>query len=228
MRLTGRTRTALVVLLVALGLLGVVVGRVVLSARAAYVRGQAAERRALAQADPKRRTDGLRAAIVEYRRAARWYAPGNAYVTRALDRLEAIGRLAEQSADAPTALEAWRAVRRAILGARSLYTPHGDRLARANARIAALSARLEGARAGADAIARSEAWHRAQLRRDTAPAVGWVVLALLGFFGWVGAAVGFLYRAVSPEDRLLGRPAILWGAGILVGLVGWLVGLTQA
>lgn len=228
MRLTAPRRRLLAVALVVLGLLGVVTGRVVLSSRAAYLEGLDAERRALGKTDPQQRAEGLREAVVRYRRAARWYAPGNGYVARSLARLQAIGQLAEQGGDLPTALEAYRAVRRALLGARSFYTPHEDHLARANARIAVLMARQEAAQAGADDLAQKEAWHRAQLARDRAPAVGWVLLALLGFLGWVGAAVGFLYRAITPEDRLLGRRALTWGGAVLAGLVAWLVGLTQA
>ena len=38
--------------------------------------------RALATADPVKRSRITEEAIVHYRRAARWYAPGNGYVTR--------------------------------------------------------------------------------------------------------------------------------------------------
>lgn len=232
MKLSGARRTALVVAITALGLLGVVLGRVVVSSRAAFLEGRATERTALSQVDPDSRAQGLGEAIVHYRRAARWYAPGNSYATSALGRLEAIGRLAEQAGDATTALEAYRAMRRAILGARSVYTPHKDRLDRANGRIAILSARqaetTEGKILDAETIARMEAWHRKKLGQDTAPAVGWVLLALAGFLGWVGACVGFILGAVTRDDRLLGRRAILWGAGILAGLVAWLLGLTMA
>ncbi|MDY0001347.1 MAG: hypothetical protein RBU30_08650 [Polyangia bacterium] len=228
MRLTPRRKSALVVALVVIGLLGVVVGRVLLGSRAAYLEGLEEERRALSRTDPKERSEGLKEAVVRYRRAARFYAPGNGYVERSLGRLQAIGLLAEQGGDLETALEAYRSVRRAILGARSFYTPHKGHLARANARIALLMAAQEEPQAEPETLAKREAWHRAQLSRDQAPSVGWAILALFGFFGWVGAAVGFVFGAVTPEDRLKGRQALIWGAAILAGLLVWLLGLTRA
>jgi hypothetical protein len=213
---------------VGLGLLALIAGRVVWSARAEYRRGHGAEKRALDRPDPKRRARGLRQAVVHYRRAARWYAPGNPYVGRALDRLSAIGHLAEQQGDAETALRAYRSIRRAALGARSFYTPYSQRLAAANARIAALSARQGGRERGADELARLEAWHEKQLARSRAPGVAWSVLALLGFALWITGAVLFIFRAIGPEDRLRSGHALRWGLVILGGLFLWLLGLTQA
>jgi hypothetical protein len=215
--------------LVALGLASVVLGRVVWSGRAAFQEGHAAERRALNVADPAARRLALEEAVVRSRRAARWYAPGNGYVTRSLEALRRIARLAEQHGDRQTALMAYRAIRRAILGSRSFFTPHKDHLAPANGNIARLSALEQGGQtAGADQLARYEAWHLAQLRRDAAPSVGWSILALLGFALWVGGAFLFIYRAITPDDRFLSRQALLWGGVILAGLILWLTGLSQA
>lgn len=215
--------------LVVLGLLAVVLGRVVLSSRAAYQEGHTAEKRALSATDPARRNLALQDAIIRYRRAARWYAPGNGYVSRSLEALRRIARLSEKHGDRQTALMAYRAIRRSILGSRSFYTPHTDHLGPANKHIARLSALEQGGQtAGADQLARYEAWHLAQLRRSTAPSVGWSILAVLGFFTWVTAAFLFIFRAITPEDRLINRQALLWGGVILAGLIFWLTGLSQA
>ncbi|MFH2010166.1 MAG: hypothetical protein ABI333_26445 [bacterium] len=214
---------------VTLALLAVVSGRVVCSSRGEYQEGHAAERRAVKATDPARRTRASQDAIVHYRRAARWYAPGNGYGTRALDGLTRLGKLAERQGDRQTALMAHRAIRRAILGARSFYTPHADRLARANRHIARLTARQQGGEtAGAEQLARAEAWHLKRLQASTAPSVAWSILALLGFLGWVAGALLFIYRAITPEDRLVGRQALIWGGVILAGLLLWLLGLSQA
>lgn len=222
-------RRLILIGLVVGGLLSVVLGRVVLSSRAAYQEGHAAERRALAATDPAQRNRALEDAVVRYRRAARWYAPGNGYVGRSLEALGRIARLAEKHGDRRLALMAYRAVRRAILGARSFYTPHQDHLVPANRNIARLSALEQGGlTAGADQLARHEAWHLAQLRRTHAPSVGWSLLAVLGFFTWVGGAFVFIYRAITPEDKLVNRQALLWGGVIFAGLLLWLGGLSQA
>ncbi len=123
-------------ILVGLALAGlfllVVTARVLYSSRKEYLRGrQAAE------------MGRLDMAIVHYRRAAHWYAPGNPYVTSSLDALWNIADQAEGAGRIPLALAAYRAIRSSILGTRSFYTPHADRLAKVNPRIAALMARQE-------------------------------------------------------------------------------------
>ena len=221
-------RTVITVLVVTLAVLSAITGRVVCSSRSEWLAGHGAERRALGQADAAARSAGLDEAVIHYRRAARWYAPGSGYVTRSLDALARIGTAAEQQGDLARALDAHRAIRSAILGARSVYTPHADRLAQANGRIARLSAAVQGEKQSAEARAKLEAWHLTALRQDTAPAVGWSVLAVLAFLGWVSAAFVFIYRAITPDDRLLVRPALIWGGVILVCLLLWVLGLSQA
>lgn len=221
-------RTVITVVVVTLAVLAAITGRVVCSSRSEWLAGRDAERRALGRADAAARTAGLDEAVTHYRRAARWYAPGSGYVTRSLDALDRIGTAAEKQGDLPTALAAHRAIRSAILGARSFYTPHADRLAVANRHLARLSAVVQGEKQSSEARAKLEAWHLAALRRDTAPSVGWSILAVLGFLGWVSAAFVFIYRAITPEDRLLTRPALIWGGVILACLLLWLLGLSQA
>ncbi len=222
-------RRLLVLGLVALGLLGAITVRVVLSSRAAYVSARSAEAKGLAAADPTARARALEDAIVRYRRAARWYAPGNGYVGRSLRALSRIARLAEMQGDRRLALMAYRAIRRAILGARSFYTPNAELLDPANRNIARLSALVQGGRRASSAdLARLQAWHLAQLRRSNAPSVGWSLLALAGFGLWVGGGFLLIFRAITPDDRLLGRRALLWGGLVAAGLLLWLLGLSRA
>lgn len=215
--MTSRRRTWMFVGLAACFCLGVVVTRVFYDGRRAL---QAGDR--VVAAD-------VREAIVHWRRAARWYAPGAPHVAGAYDRLENLAVEAEAHGDLITALEAWRAIRSSALATRSFYTPYADRLARANERIAVLMARQEGP--GADP-ARDEAgraaWHKALLDRDEAPSVGWSILALLGFAGWIGGGFRFAWRGLTEEDRLDRRQAALSGVMIAVGLLVWMVSLYNA
>ena len=189
--------------------LAMIVIRVVWSARAEY---HAADD-ALARHDTAE-------AIVHLRRAARWYAPGNPYVTRSLDGLAEIANRAEIAGDTKTARAAWEAIRTSILATRGLYTPYADRLEPANRHIAALLARED---TGANAE-----WHYALLARDDQPIVGWTVLALVGFCGWIAGAFGFILRGVDHEDHLRPRAA-LWSAVVIVaGYAAFLVGLSRA
>jgi hypothetical protein len=76
------------------------------------------------------------AAIDHYETAARWYFPVAPHVDDAYGKLRALAA----SNDPATSLAAWRAIRSAARATRSLWTPHADDLAAADAAIARLAA----------------------------------------------------------------------------------------
>ena len=209
----------LVTVLIVAGLcLGVVVTRAVWEGRAAL--SEAGD--ALDAGDPHE-------AVALYRRAARWYVPLAPHVGRAYDQLEAIAQQAEHSGDTQLALAAWRGVRSSIKATRSFFTPHEHRLDRANKRIAALMAEVEGPDADpGKSQQQREQWHYDLLDRDEAPSVFWSIVALLGFGMWLGGGVLFAVRGVSREDTLVPRMAAASGILVAVGLVVWMLGLYKA
>lgn len=77
------------------------------------------------------------AAIDHYETAARWYLPLAPHVDDAYGKLRGL----TASSDPAISLAAWRAIRSAARATRSLWTPHADDLAAADAAIARLSAR---------------------------------------------------------------------------------------
>ena len=206
----------------ALGVIGVillvVVVRVVVSSHAELGHGD----EALARSDRD-------AARVHYRRAARWYAPGNPFSTDALDRLAGMAREAEERGDAETALSCWRAVRGAILSTRSSYVPHAQRLDRANVRIAALMAAqppppMDTGRS-TDEL---EAEHLGMLRELAHPSLPWTLVLLFGFLVWIVGAFLFAARAIDTEDRFVRPQALRYGAMIVLGFAAFAVGLSLA
>lgn len=158
-------------------------------------------------------------AIRWWRRAARWYLPGASYVDAAYANLEELATTAEASGERDVALAAWRAIRRSVLATRSVYTPHGDRLDRANEHIATLMA-------AGEVEARKE--HLALLLRPVGPSVSWSLVALLGLAMWLGGAFLFALRGVGRNDRLQVGPARLAAVLVAVGLVVWMLGLYKA
>ncbi|MDQ3368636.1 MAG: hypothetical protein M3680_24675, partial [Myxococcota bacterium] len=112
----GVTRALVIagIVLAALGALGI---RVVLEGRRALAAGDAA-------LSARRTAD----AIAAWETSARWYLPLAPHVDDAYARLTGLAR-----SDAKHALLAWRAVRRAALATRSLWTPHAGELAEADA-----------------------------------------------------------------------------------------------
>lgn len=204
------------------GVLGVLL--VVLAVR--VVTASAGE---LHQADSLRARGEIEPAIAHYRRAARWYAPGNPYCAEALDRLAEIALEAEEANDPERALAAWRSIRGAILGARSFYVPHADRLALADEHIATRMADLPPPAIDSErSVAERRAQHLALLRRVTRPSVPWAITALLGLATWILAALGLLLRAIDEDDRLVPRAARLWGTIWIVGFGLFVLGLALA
>jgi hypothetical protein len=212
------TRTVLRAALVIAALFLVVAARVVTGAKAEL---EIAERHA--------QEGDLEAAIVHYRRAARWYAPFSPYHVQALAALGRIGADAEQKADVELALSAYRAVRSAILSTRSFYVPERERLDAADKRIASLMAGLPPPQMDAGKSREQlEQEHLALLQHDPDPKLGWTLLLLLGFAAWVGGAFAFTLRAIDSEDRFIRREAVRWGAVIVVGFALFVLGMTLA
>lgn len=171
----------------------------------------------------------LDAAVVHYRRAARWYAPGSPYPVQALAALADIARAAERGEERQHALTAWRAVRGAIMSTRSFYVPHEERLAEANRHIANLmaSGNVPPIDAG-KSRAQLRREHLALLERPTRPSIPWTLVLLLGFGTWVGGAFAFASRAIDDEDRLIPKAALRWGLVIVAGFASFVLGMWLA
>jgi hypothetical protein len=204
---------------IVLAFLALVATRVVVSSRKEYLK-----------ANKYLRLGHLDEAVVRYRRSARWYAPGNPYVSRSLRQLWRIGKLAEKKGKRRLALDAYRSIRAAVLGTRSFYTPHEEWLAKVNPTIARLMAAEQTEAGGSkpEGVEDLQKWHLEQLQETTAPSVGWSVLAVVGLIVWIAGGFAFAYKAISPDDQLLVRPAVICTIAILGGLAAWMIGLSFA
>ena len=188
-----------------------------------------ASRAELAEGESLRHAGQVDAAIAHYRRAARWYAPGNPYCGEALAQLATLGRDAEAAGDTDRALAAYRSIRGAILGARSFYVPHRAELEHADERIAGILGSLPPPPIDAHLSPEERtAAHLALLEAPARPRVRYGVLALIGLATWIAAAFAFVSRAVDEQGRLVARAARLWGAAWIVGFGLFLTGLALA
>jgi hypothetical protein len=200
-----------------LGLLVVVV-RVAVDSRSALRQGEEAQ----ARGDDAE-------AVRRYLDAARLYLPGSPWAARALDRLDAIASAAERTHDRPTARRALEAMRAAILGTRSFYTPSLARLAGVDDRLARSYAEGEDPAVDPGASLQSRtAWHAARLARRPGPVLGFAVVALVGLGMWLGAAVGFVRRGLDASLHLRRTPAITMGVLFALGMALFLAGLRLA
>lgn len=195
----------------------------VLSARALWEGRDALDKGQTAMAEG----DG-ESAVRWLRRAARWYVPLAPHVGEAYESLEALATAAEQSGDPALALAAWTGIRSSVRATRSFYTPHEERMQRADVQIARLMAAQELASAPDSDPKAREAWHYALLQKNAMPSVGWSIVALLGLALWVGGGFGFALRGVDDQDKLVPKAAAYSGAAIAIGLLVWLTGLYLA
>ncbi|HEY5935154.1 MAG TPA: hypothetical protein VIU61_10980 [Kofleriaceae bacterium] len=191
----------LAIVLAGVGALGV---RVIRAGQSALADGDAA----IADQRP-------RDAIAAWEQSARWYFPAAPHVDDAYARLRTL------AANNPRSLAPWYAIRRAALATRSLWTPHAEDLAAADAAIAKL------------ASAQQEdpsrlAWHEAQLAAPTRPGIGSTVLAVLGIVAWLTGIGVTLRRGLAEDGAWIKRPALV-GLGIAAaGIAGWAAGLYTA
>ena len=194
-------------------IIGVVVAALAVLSLRVVIEGRAA----LAEGDAAMAQHHTVDAIAAWETAARWYLPLAPHVD------DAYARLAEAAKQPPFALVAQRAIRSAALASRTLWQPHADELAAANAAIATLSADdPDAALAGGPDHAARERWHADRLAGDVRPHGFFRVLAALGIACWLGGLAWALRR--SPEKR-----SVMIGAGIAIfGVLAWFLGLYNA
>jgi hypothetical protein len=195
--------------------LGVVTGRLLVDARAAYQAGSRAEL-----------AGKPRDAIRQYGDAVRFYVPGSPFVRYALDRLDGIAAAATTARDFDLARAALETERGALLSARSVYVPHSSRLPAIEQELARLLALAEEP-TSSDLAARA-AWHAERLAHRPGPNLVYVVMALVGLGLWVGGSVVFFTRGLDPGLRLRSPAAVACGAVFLVGMSLFLLGLRLA
>lgn len=211
-------RTALRVALIAAVILSAFTIRVVSSAAAELRRGDAFLEKGEREA-----------AVVHYRRAARWYAPGSPYHVKALGKLARIGTEAEKKGDLELALSAYRAIRTAILSTRSTYIPERARLRAANERIADLMAAQPPPPMDAGkSRAQLRKEHLALLTEQHDPSLFWTLVLLLGFVAWVSGAFALTTRAIDADDRWVAREALRWGGVVVIGFGLFALGMALA
>lgn len=194
-----------------------------------FIKVKTASRQELSRAESALQDNRVRASVVHYERAIMWYTPFSSEVRRSIRRLWDIGHQAEADQDASLALYAYRSLRASLYGTRSFYQPYADWIAKSEARVVKLMA-IE--KAGPDAPPADVEKHRtryAQMyKRHLDPTLMGTLLTELGFFGWLGTTLGFIWYGMSPQGRWLSQPCVLWGSGVIVFFTTWIIGLLFA
>ena len=230
------TRTRRWILLGTVLFLGVAV-RVSIESSTAYQRGESA-----AEAGEKE------AAVFHFRSAAQWYLPGLPSNGAALDRLEEMGGKAEESCEqcppgcgevgrdgcgvsaceqCVFALHIYDSIRSAIMGSRSFYTPHADRLQAVNDRLPRVLSRAReshpnGPRTGIEDRAEQERFYRERLARDHAPDPLVGLIASLSFLGWIVGMFLAIWKGMPGVETIARKPLFRWGSLSLLCFFVWI------
>ena len=56
----------------------------------------------------------------------------------------------------------------------------------------------------------------------------WAAVVEIGFLGWVGSAVGFIFRALDKDGKFIGRKALFWGSTLAIFYTLWIIGMLSA
>ncbi len=178
----------------------------------------------LAASDAAWRTGDAFGAAVHARSAARAYVPLAAHVPAAYRRLRAIAQDCEGRGDVEAALFAWRAIRSAAIGSRSILTAHDRQRQVADEAIVRLSTSVRGRSISSDHPP-DAAQLSSALAAEAPPRVGWGALIVAGAALWLAAGQKLSVSLGEREERSLGRrlraPLVLAAAG----LAAWWFGL---
>lgn len=60
------------------------------------------------------------------------------------------------------------------------------------------------------------------------PSTGWSLVLLVGFFGWVGSTVAFIFKGITKDNHLDKKKALFWGSAIVIFYAFWVLGLNFA
>ena len=130
-------------------------------------------------------------------RSARWYFPLFGADGRAIDALYQLANHQLKQGNKTKALSLFREIRAAILVTRSLYTPHKQKLALCEERIAFLMAKGN---------AQAQQRYLAQLRSHIEPNPWLSLLAVVTFLVWLFfSGWGFFYSVTKEGDVLWKR-----------------------
>lgn len=161
-------------------------------------------------------------AITYFDRSLHWYAPINPYLEKAATRLWEIGEKAQKEGDLRMARIAFESIRNASYGTTHVFTPGKEWIRRAESKIDELS----GAK-GNKEDGNTEPWNP---KREPHPHALWSVAVVLGFLGWVGSVLGFIFAA---SGRELGHQKpfckrLVWLSLVLAFGALWFAGMVMA
>lgn len=56
----------------------------------------------------------------------------------------------------------------------------------------------------------------------------WSIIIIASLAAWISSTLGFVFKAFPAKGRFEARPAMKWGAAVVVSFAIWIVGLLNA
>ncbi len=56
----------------------------------------------------------------------------------------------------------------------------------------------------------------------------WSLMVELGFFGWIGSTIAFIFNGISKDNKLIKGKAFFWGILIVLFYAVWIAGMKKA
>ncbi|MBN1356825.1 hypothetical protein JXA40_11235 [bacterium] len=56
----------------------------------------------------------------------------------------------------------------------------------------------------------------------------WSVVVEIGFFGWIGSTIAFIFKGFDDQNNLVKNKAFFWGVLIVMFYALWVAGLVNA
>jgi hypothetical protein len=166
-------------------------------------------------------------AVTHYVRSIQWFVPGLNLQEMAAQGLWDVALKYEAQNDSDNALTAYRLLRGAFYSVRSFYTPGKTWILRCNEKIAFLMAKQPATSESEKAKTFEErlAANWKLLTDEKPPRPLWAMLAICGFFGWIGSALLFIMNAMTKSGGVRKRPALVWSLSFLLFYGLWMLGL---
>lgn len=176
--------------------------------------------------------NNLEQAITHFNRAIHWYSPGSKTIKASVQALWEIGIQAEINRDYRIALQAFRSLRSSLYSARSFYTPYPDWIDKCDDRISSLVALEREPYHPDDAFPKTSFRRKDEilniLDAPTEPSVLWSIIVEIGFLGWIGSAIGFIFRVFSGQKGFNPTRAVFWGILLIFFYAFWIIGMLNA
>jgi len=169
-------------------------------------------------------------AITFFDRSMHWYTPFNPYIKKSAESLWKISEQAEQINDERLSLFAIETIRNSFYSSRSFYSPDNAWIERCDDKIRdILKNQNEKILQGKD-----EFYHHNKIYGHNIvyndPNIFWTIVLEIGFLGWIGAVLGFIFFNLRPCLKTGKYVHTYWFWILLAGINYslWIFGLIKA